>query len=385
MKMLKTVLALPLLIALSVGSMTSSLAENKSTKEIMWQLYDAIAYLLPLSVTDKDAFSSVDEALLEKHLADLKIGASRLAEHGSSRDANFELLAKSFNTLTQDIEEGFRGEWPSYSYYSLAELTQHCVACHSRLPAESVPSLGQKVLARIDTDDFATWNLVNLLIATREFDTAMSKLEKALLDPQTSASQLEYSGQLITYLRVAINIEADVQRPHQFFDKFLKRDDIPYYLSYRVEHWQKDLLALKKYLTGEPSFDSAREVLKYSESITRVPGDSIRAVADLVAAAILQQLLDGTSALSSTQKAEAYYNLGIIALRTFEIDFSVPELEYLFISAIKADPKGPFASESYRYLEEFGYLEDPDAPPGAGPLVQRTVDLAELRKQAGIE
>ena len=362
-----------------------SLAERKNTQEIMWQLYDAIAYLLPLSVTDKASFSDVDEALLNKHLADLKAGANKLADHGAAHDENFELLAKSFNTLTQDIEDGFRGEWPSYSYYSLAELTQHCVACHSRLPGETVPSLGQKVLARINTDDFATWNLVNLLIATREFDTAMSKLEKALLDPKTPASQLEYSGQLITYLRVAINVDGDINRPHKFFDEFLKREDIPYYLSFRIKHWQKDLVALESRLKGVASLENAREIIKHSESLTRVPGDSIRAVADLVAAAKLQQLLASTNLISATDKAEVYYNLGIIALRTFEIDFSVPELEYLFISAIKANPQGPFAAKSYRYLEEFGYLEDPDAPPGAGPLVQRTVDLSELRKQAGIE
>ena len=366
-------------------SATSAYCENRSTQEIMWQLYDAIAYLLPLSVSDKASFSDTDEALLEKHLSDLKISANKLAEHGSSRDANFELLAKSFNTLTQDIEDGFRGEWPSYSYYSLAELTQHCVACHSRLPAQSVPSLGQKVLARINTDELATWNLVNLLIATREFDTAMSKLERALLDPKTPASQLEYSGQLITYLRVAINVDADVNRPLNFFDKFLQREDIPYYLEYRVKHWQKDLRSLEKPLKDKATLTGAYEILNQSESITRVPGDSIRAVADLVAAAKLQQVLDSGITLSATEEAEAYYNLGIIALRTFEIDFSVPELEYLFISAVKADPGGPFAASAYRYLEEFGYLEDPDAPPGAGPLVQRTVDLAELRKQAGIE
>lgn len=375
-----TILAVVLLVASS-----ASIAESKSTQEIMWQLYDAIAYLLPLSVTDKASFSDVDEALLEKHLADLKTGANKLADHGATHDENFALLAKSFNVLTQDIEDGFRGEWPSYSYYSLAELTQHCVACHSRLPADTVPALGQKVLARINTDDFATWNLVNLLIATREFDTAMSTLEQALLDPKTPASQLEYSGQLITYLRVAINVDADVTRPHAFFDKFLQRDDIPYYLSYRIKHWQKDLVALEPYLKGVTSLEHARKILRRSESASRVPGDSIRAVADLVAAAKLQQLLASTNLISATDKAEVYYNLGIIALRTFEIDFSVPELEYLFISAIKADPRGPFAAKSYRYLEEFGYLEDPDAPPGAGPLVQRTVDLAELRKQAGIE
>lgn len=364
---------------------SSNFAEQKSTQEIMWQLYDAIAYLLPLSVTDKTRFSAEDEALLEKHLTDLKTGAAKLAEHGAEHDENFALLAKSFNTLTQDIEDGFRGEWPSYSYYSLAELTQHCVACHSRLPAESVPSLGQKVLARINTDDFATWNLVNLLIATREFDTAMSKLEQSLLDPKTPASQLEYSGQLITYLRVAINVDGDVTRAQQFFDKFLARSDLPYYLVYRVRHWQKDLVALEGYLKGVATLDNARAVIKHSESLTRVPGDSIRAVADLVAAAKLQQLLASTNLISQTDKAEVYFNLGIIALRTFEIDFSVPELEYLFISAIKADPGGPHAATAYRYLEEFGYLEDPDAPPGTGPLVQRTVDLTALRKQAGID
>ena len=76
------VLSSTLLVASS-----SSLAESKNTQEIMWQLYDAIAYLLPLSVTDKASFSDVDEALLNKHLADLKAGANKLADHGAAGPA----------------------------------------------------------------------------------------------------------------------------------------------------------------------------------------------------------------------------------------------------------------------------------------------------------
>ncbi|MGR8948883.1 MAG: hypothetical protein ACU84Q_12605 [Gammaproteobacteria bacterium] len=373
-------------VALSISIASSSVchAENETTQKIMWQLYDAIAYLLPLSVREDASFSNDDKQLIDKHLADLRAGSSQLAKHGASRGTNFELLANSFNELTKDIEDGFRGKWPGYSYHSLSELTQHCVACHARLPAESVPALGQKILARINTDDFATWNLVNLLIATREFDAAMSKLEKALLDPLTPASELEYSGQLITYLRVAINVDADVQRPHDFFSKFLQREDLPYYLSFRIRHWQKDLMALGKFLKQPPVLSDAKQILADADDITEVPGDAVRAVSDLVAAAIMQQLVDSDNQLTPTETAEAYFYLGVIALRTFELDFSVPELEYLFIAAIKADPNGPFAAKAYRYLEEFGYLEDPDAPAGTGPLVQRTVDLTELRKQAGI-
>ena len=383
MKLLnRAVVLTAMLIGISVSF--ASYAENAATQKIMWKLYDAIAYLLPLSVRDNPSLTEDDQALVDSHLAHLRAGANELATHGGSRGKNFELLAKSFNETTKDIEDGFRGQWPGYSYHSLTELTQHCVACHSRLPAESVPALGQKILARVNTDEFATWNLVNLLIATREFDAAMNKLEKALLDPLTPASELEYSGQLITYLRVAINVDGDVQRPHEFFDQFLQREDLPYYLAFRIKHWQDDLKTLGHYLKEAPSLEIAKKILSAGDNTIHVPGDAVRAVSDLIAAAIMQQLVDSNVDISPSEAAEAYFNLGVIALRTFELDFSVPELEYLFVAAIRSEPNGPFAKTAYRYLEEFGYIEDPDAPAGTGPLVQRTVDLGELRKQAGI-
>ena len=384
MKLLKRALFLTVIL-IGIAASSGSYAENETTQKIMWKLYDAIAYLLPLSVRENPTLTEADQALVDSHLAHLRTGANELAKHGGSRGENFELLAKSFNETTKDIEDGFRGQWPGYSYHSLTELTQHCVACHSRLPAESVPALGQKILARVNTEEFATWNLVNLLIATREFDAAMNKLEKALLDPLTPATELEYSGQLITYLRVAINVDGDVRRPYEFFDKFLQREDLPYYLSFRIKHWQNDLETLGKYLNEPPSLKIAKKILTDTDKITHVPGDAVRAVSDLIAAAIMQQLVDSSVDISPNEAAEAYFNLGVIALRTFELDFSVPELEYLFVAAIKSEPNGPFAKTAYRYLEEFGYIEDPDAPAGTGPLVQRTVDLGELRKQAGIK
>lgn len=359
-------------------------ADKKATQEIMWRLSDAIAYLLPFSVRESEFISTLDQSLLDKHLRDLRIGSNALREHATRKDEGFELLARSFDKITVDIETGFQGKWPAYSYYSLAELTQHCVACHSRLPGESVPMLGQKIMARIDTKDFDTWNLVNLLIATREFDSAMNLLERELLAPGTEPTELEYSGLFITYLRVAININKDVQRPVKVLGEFLNRNDIPHYLSFRVMKWREYLLALDPIFQQTPSLKNAKMLLKKGEQLTRVPGDSIRAVHDLMAYSMLQQLVDGEATSSDSERAEVFFNLGIIALRTLETNFSVPELEYLFIAAIKAEPGGPFAGPAYRYLEEFGYIEDEDAPPEAGPLVQRVVDLEQLRSDAGV-
>lgn len=372
------------LIISLVAYSTLSQAEKKTTQEIMWQLSDAIAYLLPFSVRESEFISTLDQSLLDKHLNGLTLGSKALTEHAKGKDEGFDLLAQSFSKITEDIETGFQGKWPAYSYYALSELTQHCVACHSRLPGESVPMLGQKIMARIDTNDFDTWTLVNLLIATREFDSAMSQLEREILNLKTTPTELEYSGLFVSYLRVAININKDVKRPYKILGDFLKREDIPHYLSYRVMKWREYLLELDPLFQQPPSLQSAKQLLASGEKLTRVPGDAIRAVHDLMAYSILQQLVNRQITLSHAERAEAFFNLGVIALRTLETNFSVPELEYLFIAAIKAEPRGPFAAQAYRYLEEFGYIEDEDAPPTAGPLVQRVVNLEQLRIDAGL-
>lgn len=340
------------------GSALAAETTDATTRDVMHKVYDAIAYLLPLSVRDAEQASSWDRELIDAKLATLDQASDALLKHAQGKDEEFRYLARSFDETTRDIVNSFRETWPSYAYFSLMELTQHCVACHSRLPSEAQAAFGERLMSRVDTADFDPSELAQLYVATRQFDAAEKVLERKLLSPKEDAIDLDTAGVLLDYLDLALVVRQDTGRARALLEKFAARPDVPHYLATRIAAWQKDIAALAPVLKGEPSLEKAHELFTAADGMTRAPRGRERAIHDLVAASLLQRYIAAQPKTTGEGIAEAYYMLGIIALRTTEPKYSVPEMEGLFASAIRAAPKGRHARESYNLLEEFGYWRD---------------------------
>lgn len=369
------------LAAVAVLLTGSSALADTATREVMHKVFDAIAYLLPLSVRDAEHASAWDRELIDAKLKTLDAASDALVAHARGKDEEFGYLARSFAETTRDIVDSFRETWPSYAYFSLMELTQHCVACHSRLPSAAQASFGQRLMARIDTADFDPSELAQLYVATRQFDAAEKVLERKLLSPKQDAIDLDNAGVLLDYLDLSLVVLHDAQRARALLERFAARPDVPHYLRRRIETWRANLATLTPVLQGEASLAQARTLFETADGLTRAPRGRERAIHDLVAASLLQRYIASRPGASGDDIAEAYYMLGIIALRTTEPKYSVPEMEGLFAAAIKAAPKGPRAREAYDLLEEFGYWRDlhlARAGDRAG-----LIDMAALRKLVG--
>ena len=349
----------------------------------MRQLYDAIAFLLPYSAQTSKEVTASDQELLDKYLATLSDGTSQLVSHGQNKSENFSLISRSINEIAHDIETAFRGEWPRYAYFSVMELTEHCVACHARLPADSQNMFGQRLLARMKFDELTITDQVSIMIATREFNAALNMIERQLMDPTISATDADFSGLFISYLRIALAIQDDLARPREFFKQYLVRPDIPHYLHYRIRFWQDALTSLAPKLKEQPTFENAMQTVTSSSGLFKVPGTRMRAVHDLVSANLLHRYLQFGQEKNSENRAEAFFQLGMIALRTLEQNFIVPEMEFLFVAAIEANPGGPRAATAYRLLEEYGYVGSEHLAEQEA-LVQRVVDMPRLRELAKI-
>ncbi len=349
-----------------------------ATRRTMREVYDALAYLLPLSVRNADQSSTWDRELIDGKLATLTGAAAVLVAHAGQREEEFKYLARSFESTVQDIVASFHEQWPSYAYFSLMELTQHCVACHSRLPAAAQSEFGERLLARMDVSQFEARELADLYVATRQFDSALATLEKKLMNPAEAAAELDRTGVLVDYLNVALAVASDAQRAQQLLAAFAERADAPFYLERRIGEWRRHLTALAPLLDAEPTLAAARTVFAEADGLTRAPLGRERAIHDLVTANVLHRYLALDPTATGADIADAYYMLGVIALRTVEPKYSVPMMESMFAAAVRADPRGPRAKEAYALLEEFGYVGDtPLADPEQS---QRLIDMAALRK-----
>jgi len=354
---------------------------DATTRDVMHRVFDAIAYLLPLSVRDAEQATSWDRELIDDKLKVLQQASDALVGHARGKDNEFRYLARSFDETTRDITNSFRETWPSYAYFSLMELTQHCVACHSRLPSDAQSGFGQRLMSRIDTADFDPSELAQLYVATRQFDAAEGVLERKLMSPKEDAIDLDNAGVLLDYLNITLIVRQDASRASTLIAKFAGRPDAPRYLRARLAAWQQSLDTLAPALTAEPSLATARGLFTAADTLTRAPRGRERAIHDLVAASQLQRYIAAQPGAAGADIADAYYMLGIIALRTIEPKYSVPEMEMLFASAIRAAPQGARAPESYNLLEEFGYWRDQHlARAGDDSSI---IDMTALRKLMG--
>lgn len=360
-----------------MGAAPAPATDPAATRRTMDEVYEALAYLLPLSVREPGRSSPYDRELIDAKLASLTGSAAVLVAHSGAREEEFRYLARSFQATVEDIVTSFAEQWPPYAYFSLMELTQHCVACHSRLPAEGRHGFGERLLARMDVAQLEPREVSDLYVATRQFDSALGVLEKKILAPDEDAVELDRSGVLVDYLNVALAVASDAGRADRLLADFAARPDLPYYLARRIAAWRASLASLAPQLTAEPTYDAARRIFADAGSLTRAPQGREQAIHDLTVANLLHRYLAGKPLQSGPEVADAYYMLGIVALRTVEPKYSVPMMESLFASAVRADPHGPRAAESYALLEEFGYIGDTPLADGAGS--QRIIDMARLR------
>ena len=86
-----------------------------ATRDIMHGVFDAIAYLLPLSVRDAESTSEWDRELIDGKLEVLRESSAALVAHTKKQTPEFAFLARSFDETVHDIDASFREEWPSYA------------------------------------------------------------------------------------------------------------------------------------------------------------------------------------------------------------------------------------------------------------------------------
>lgn len=366
----------------AIGMTASTLHAEDSAAPIMRQVYDAIAYLLPLSLRDETATNVWDQELIGQKLATLKAASAALQAHTAGEPGEMRYIARSFDDMTSDVVKAFSNGWPEFAYFSVMDLVQHCVACHSRVEAPSQALFGERLIARMDIREIPPGDVIRLYVATRQFDAATATIEKTLMAPDFHPIEADYSSLMVEYLQIAIAARRSPAMAEQFLGRYLSRADIPYYLQRRYALWIEALQQLAPDIAAEADFARAIEIFHAADNLSPGPGNRMAAVHDITAASILRRYLDGGDERSAAQRHEAYFTLGVIALRTLEPKSAVPEMEMLLANAIRAAPQGAHALEAYALIEEYGYVhEEHLAAPQAR---QSLLDMNELRALLGL-
>ncbi|MGR9093215.1 MAG: hypothetical protein ACU85U_21805 [Gammaproteobacteria bacterium] len=366
------------MLVLGLGVTATAVHAEDTTASIMRDVYDAIAYLLPLSLRADTDTSAWDQELIEKKLVTLKAASAALKAHTAGDAGELRYLAGSFDEMTADVTKAFANEWPEFAYFSVMDLVQHCVACHSRVEAPSQALFGQRLISRMDTREIPPSDVIKLYVATRQFDAATRTIEKMLMAPDRHPIEADYSSLMVDYLQITIAAKREPAMAQQFLRRYLSRPDMPYYLKRRFEFWIETLQQLTPAIAAPPDFARAIEIFHAGDDVSPGPGNRMGAVHDVTAASILRRYLDAGGERNAETLHEAYFVLGVIALRTLEPKSAVPEMEMLLATSIKAAPEGKHALEAYALIEEYGYVHEEHL--AAQDTSQTLLDMDELRK-----
>jgi tetratricopeptide (TPR) repeat protein len=327
-------------------------AETEATRATMDRIFASIRLLLPLSLDDARFADPAQRAGILAALDSLAADGAVLADHGGARDASFGFLSRSLARDARDIRDRYAAGHPAEARFLLLQLTDDCVACHSRLPSRGRDFPGGE--AFVTREQIAALPLEQravLEMATRQFDRALASYEALFASPDPAPSSLDLEGYLDDYLELCIRVKNDPERPVHSFETLLARQDLSESLRANLESWIAALHALAAAPPQGPPIASAESLISAAEARSRYPGDR-RALVEYVAASGVLQRYVASAQRSDPELGKAYYLLGVIESRTGR-SLWLSQTEDFLETAIRLDPGRPWAPDAYDLLAEF--------------------------------
>ncbi len=373
-------LILALGIAVAPGAFAAADADAQEAnrlRESMQQVFEALAQLLPASLDDDRFASPAERPRIEAWLATLAAASSDIERHTGARDPGFGQISRSLNRDVAEIRQRYALGRTVEAQFYVSQLTENCVACHSRLPKARDFPLAQKLTNDAVVKTLEPRQLARLYVATRQFDPALALWEKRFADPSLKPAELDLDGEVLSYLIVSIRVQRDFARARSTLQKLATRPDMPRYLATDVRAWIAQLAEVEASPKDDATLANARAQLEKGRALSEFPADRAALVYDLSASSDLHRLV-ARHPTSRAELAEAYYLLGAIEAR-LEQGSWVSETEQHLESSIRTDPGGPFAEKAYVVLEQYTVLAFGGA---SGATVPADVEqrLDELRK-----
>ena len=325
---------------------------DADTRAIMGEIYGAMKIALP-ATADMALFSSPEERpRIQAALDQLAANADRLEGHTRPKDDQMQFLARSVARDARDVQRAYRHGQDARAAFLLQQITENCVACHTRLPSKDT-GIANGFVDRGAMRGLAPESRAGLLMATRRFDDAIVTLEKLLSDPDEHPALL--IAPLTDYLVLNLRVKDDYERPVPTLRKLSEHSHIWEQLRRDIGSWIEALPELRQRTRGAPDVEVARALVNDGRERNRLGDEQSGLVHFVSASAVLERLLaESPNAEPGSEEAarlgEAYYLLGLVEARIGR-NYWISEAPFLLERAIRMAPREPFALEAYRRLE----------------------------------
>ncbi|MCG8590106.1 MAG: hypothetical protein MJE66_12515 [Proteobacteria bacterium] len=364
---------------LAVGSAQAAPEEPRTS---MRQVFLSLVQLLPPALEGDRFVDPARRASIAAALDDLAAAGERVRRHGRGADTATRLLTRDLADEAQEMSALFSRGRAAEARYRLLDLTETCVACHTRGVAAGSFPLGARLVERLDAGELSPRGQARLRVALRDFEGSARYWETVFRDPTADPAELDASEALLDYMTLVVRTRPDFARARTQLRALAARDDCPRYLRRRIRVWDQHLDRAEPKPDANPSLKTAREHLERATDVSDFPGDRDGMVHTLLAAAELSRLVEHLGAADTKAEAallaESFYWLGVAELRLGPASW-VPKAEIYLESAIRTAPSHPYAERAYALLEEVDVLTFGGVGPEYLPPRVRAT-LAELRR-----
>jgi hypothetical protein len=321
------------------------------TRATMRELFQALTTAFTASLSEARFQHPEAREGVQAALAALARNAEKLQSHGRELDPSFDFLRRSLADDAREIARRYQDGSYESARFLLQQLTEDCFACHSRLPSDRGFDLGRSFLATADLRGLTRDVRVKLEVATRQFDAALGTFEAIFRDPGMDAAEISLSGAFEDYLKIVLRVRGDVPRATRTLSRFRERPDVPRYLRKYLDGWVASLGSLDLAVPAGAELARARDLIREGQLANFYPEDRQGLVQFVAASSLLHRHL-GASPRPDKDLAEVYYLLGVTESYISRSAW-VSETEFFLETAIREDPKSPYAERAYAFLEEY--------------------------------
>jgi hypothetical protein len=342
-------------LALAPHGRAADAPPDPATRAAMHEIFAALSEILPRCLSTQRFESPAEREAVRAGLAKIAVNADALAKHAEAANEDVASRGRALAEDARHAEARFAsGHFVDARFVAL-HLTDACVGCHSRLPADKDAPFAAKLIDDAQLKDLSPAERARLAIATRQFDKALTLYESVLTSPPTPSGEAVRTPDLTEYLIVAVRVKRDPRRAAKLLEKLQKRADTPPDVRREIGPWLVTLEAEGKAASAPPSLARARALDESGKRVRAYPYSRAGLIDDLLASSVLHRLIEDP-ALSPADRAEAYYLLGVTDAQVRSSPWLSDSAWYL-ASAIRTAPHSATAKRAFDAYEDMTILE----------------------------
>jgi hypothetical protein len=307
----------------------------------------------------------------------LVANSSELKRHGAGLNPSYGYYRRSLAKDARDALDRFTQGQYMGSRFVISKMTENCVSCHTRLPADQQFDLGEEFVSKKKIKKLKPEERVHIELALRQFDAAVKTYEQLFTSPDMTPENLALLCAFEGYLRLCIGAMDHPQHASETLKTYVQRDDVPAPFKSVVNGWITELGAVNLAAAKGNELAVAKQLIEEAEANRKNPSDRSRLVDYVVASTLLGRFIESGPS-SDIEVAEAFYLMGVAESR-IKRSYWVSETEFLLDQAIRKAPKSDVAKEAYAFLSE--YTISAHAETSAREVSpELRADMEELRK-----